>query len=148
MFRIQRRSMSLVALVVLVAATAAWATKRQPFDCSYSLSDINENANDVSLQFTVSVTNRSGGEVHYGVLRVLRDEESAEPAEPYARFERISIPLGGTVRLSRHLILSPAEYQGWAAGRPLAAEMECVDENGVEQTTSIDLNYVPEQPDN
>ena len=137
-----------MAIFVLVAASAAWAAKRQPFNCSYSLSDVNENANEVSLQFTVSVTNRSGGEVHYGVLRVLRDEESAEPAEPYAQFERISIPLAGTVRLSRHLILSPAEYQGWAVGRPLPAEIKWVDENGVAQTTSTDLNYVPEPPGN
>ena len=148
MFRFCGRQVGLAAMVLFLVADMAWAGSRPPFDGSYSLSDVDENEIEVSLQFTVSVTNLSGGEVHYGVLRVLRDEESAEPAEPYTRFERISIPIGGTVRLSRGLILSPAEYEAWAAGRPLPAAIECVDENGVPRTTSIDLNYAPEQPDN
>jgi len=123
------------------------AEYRAPFESSYSLSDINEAEAEVSVQLAVSVTNHSGGEVHYGVLRILRDAVSDEPSEPYARFEQISLPLAGVVHLSTHLILTTEEYEAWSGGQALPAEIECIDENGVEQAASIHLRYSESQLD-
>lgn len=138
MSRIRPRSVAAVAVLLIVAASAALAQSRAPFEGSYSLSDVTESAAYVSVELSITITNNSGGEVHDGILRILRN--SRPDAEPYAEFDGISMPLGGSVRLTEGLVLTASEY---AALDGLEAEIEAFDENSVTQNSIVDLEYRP-----
>lgn len=146
MHRITSQLAFAVAVWTLLAASVGAADRRAPFEALYALSEIHETEADASLVLTISLANRSGAEVHSATLTLPRDEQQ-QPAQPYATFKQVSMPVAGSVRLREVVLLTADEFAEWSSGRPLFAEAEWRDENGVERSARIDLRQVGELPE-
>lgn len=127
----------LVAAVCATVASVVASDHGALFEGGYSINNVNESSDSVSLQLAVTVTNTSGGEIHYGTVRILCDT-AAEDGETCAEFQEISLPLGGSARLSRGLSVTSDVYEEWAAGS-LFAEIDGRDENGAVKKALVEL---------
>lgn len=146
MHRITRQLVFAAAVWTLLGTSVDAADRRAPFEALYSLSEIHETEADASLVLTISLVNRSGAEVHSATL-VLPRGEQPETAQPYAAFQQVSMPVAGSVRLREVVLLTAQEFAEWSSGRPLFAEAEWRDENGVARSARIDLRQVGELPE-
>jgi hypothetical protein len=125
-------------LTVCIAAIAAlsflltplYGASGEPAYGAYSPS-----SDDRPNEFTVRLANRSGGEVHYGILRILDSETQAVQAE----FHHVSMSVGGSVSLS--FSRSPSQESD---ERPLPAELEWFDDNGVRHQAAFELQFLSE----
>lgn len=146
MHRITRQLAFAAAVWTLLGASAGAADRRSPLEALYALSEIHETEADATLVLTISLINRSGAEVHSATL-VLPRGEQPEPTQPYATFNQVSMPVAGSVRLREVVLLTADEFAEWSGGRPLFAEAEWRDENGVERSARVDLRQVGELPE-
>ena len=133
-------------VLTLLALGATFAGKSEPFVGAYSLNEIEETGDQVALSLIVDITNRSGAEMHNGVVYVLR-RTAAPDGEPLAKFEGVSLPHGEMARLQQQVSLSASEYEQLAALPPLPTEIQCSDENGVARVHGLSLRFVPEVPE-